>query len=111
MPKPHAANAEQLRKAIDRGRTGDKASAPDPAMAPLGTDAEAGGFAPNAAEVELAHREETTRGAQVSPPPANRNTAMPLQPDRGGVGTGTALALMALALTLCAILALVLLAA
>jgi hypothetical protein len=31
------------RKTIDAGRTGDKVPFPDPAAAPLGTDAEAGG--------------------------------------------------------------------
>jgi hypothetical protein len=34
---------EQLRADIDAGRTGDKVAFPDPAVAPLGTDAEAGG--------------------------------------------------------------------
>jgi hypothetical protein len=32
---------ERLRHEIDSGGTGDKGAAPDPAMAPLGTDAEA----------------------------------------------------------------------
>lgn len=34
---------EQLRADIDAGRTGDKVAHPDPAAAPLVTDAEAGG--------------------------------------------------------------------
>lgn len=34
---------EQLRADIDAGRTGDKIPFPDPAAAPLATDAEAGG--------------------------------------------------------------------
>ena len=38
-------NAEQARAAIDHGETGDKIAHPDPATAPLGTDAEAGGAA------------------------------------------------------------------
>jgi hypothetical protein len=38
-------NAAQARAAIDRGETGDKIAHPDPATAPLGTDAEAGGAA------------------------------------------------------------------
>jgi hypothetical protein len=38
-------NGEQLRSDIDSGRTGDKVDHPDPAAAPLGTDAEAGGAA------------------------------------------------------------------
>lgn len=32
---------QRLRDQIDSGRTGDKIAVPDPAMAPLGTDAEA----------------------------------------------------------------------
>ena len=35
----------QVRDRIDRGETGDKRAAEDPAVAPLGTDAEAGGVA------------------------------------------------------------------
>jgi len=38
--------SDALRKAIDEGRTGDKFGFPDPAAAPLGTDAEAGGTPP-----------------------------------------------------------------
>ena len=38
-------NGEQLRAEIDAGRTGDKVAFPDPAAAPLETDAEAGGAA------------------------------------------------------------------
>jgi hypothetical protein len=37
------ANVDQLRADIDRGRTGDKVAAPDPAAVPLGTDEEAAG--------------------------------------------------------------------
>ena len=36
--------AARLRADIDRGQTGDKVDAPDPAAAPLGTDDEAGGW-------------------------------------------------------------------
>lgn len=36
-------NKDQLRADIDAGRTGDKVDFLDPAAAPLGTDAEAGG--------------------------------------------------------------------
>jgi hypothetical protein len=38
-------NWSQLRDRIDRGETGDKIAVGDPAAAPLGTDAEAGGSA------------------------------------------------------------------
>jgi hypothetical protein len=36
-------NADQLRRDIDSGATGDKVRASDPAAAPLGTDEEAAG--------------------------------------------------------------------
>lgn len=46
-------NTSRLRRAIDSGETGDKVAFPDPAAAPLGTDEEAGGKPPTAAEVSL----------------------------------------------------------
>jgi hypothetical protein len=52
------ATSEQLRHDIDAGRTGDKVSAPDPAMAPLGTDDEAGGRPASPHDVALARRQE-----------------------------------------------------
>jgi hypothetical protein len=52
---------EQLRADIDSGRTGDKVSAPDPAMAPLGTDDEAAGMPPSPAAIALTRRLETSR--------------------------------------------------
>jgi len=42
-PAPAAAESHRLRDAIDRGLTGDKVPAIDPAAAPLGTDDEAAG--------------------------------------------------------------------
>lgn len=47
-------NASQLRAAIDAGETRDKVAYRDPAVAPLGTDAEAGGA-----------RELTTAGTRI----------------------------------------------
>lgn len=44
-------NVDQLRDAIDRGEAADKVRASDPAAAPLGTDAEAGGVPPTPAEI------------------------------------------------------------
>ena len=38
-----ATNWDQARDRIDTGKTGDKVAVDDPAAAPLGTDAEAGG--------------------------------------------------------------------
>ncbi len=52
---------EQLRDDIDTGHTGDKVGYTDPASAPLGTDAEAGGASPTAAEVSQARTAETRR--------------------------------------------------
>jgi hypothetical protein len=50
---------DELRAKIDRGETGDKVAFPDPALAPLGTDAEAGGHPPTSQETEIALKEET----------------------------------------------------
>ena len=41
---------DQIRNTIDTGATGEKIGHPDPAAAPLGTDAEAGGHSPTRAE-------------------------------------------------------------
>jgi len=49
-------NWAQARAQIDRGETGDKIAAPDPAAAPLGTDAEAGGAATEAADIARSAR-------------------------------------------------------
>lgn len=51
-PKP----ADALRESIDRGEMRDKVDYPDPSVAPLGTDAEAAGFPPSAAELAVAAR-------------------------------------------------------
>lgn len=56
---PHS-TGERLRSDIDTGRTGDKVAFPDPATAPLPTDAEAGGtatrFSPEPDRGHLANR-------------------------------------------------------
>jgi hypothetical protein len=44
-------NVDQLRHDIDSGKTGEKVDYPDPAAAPLGTDAEAGGHPPQPSEL------------------------------------------------------------
>ena len=59
---------EQLRADIDSGRTRDKVSAPDPAMAPLGTDEEAAGTSPSPAAIALTRRLEASRPHQSKPP-------------------------------------------
>jgi len=65
-----ATGAEPLRDAIDSGRTGDKAPFTDPAAAPLGADAEAGGAPPTAEQIDTALAAETqvSQGARVSAP-------------------------------------------
>jgi len=49
-----AENVDELRIAIDQGKTGDKVAFPDPAAAPLGTDDEAAGYPPTQQEVRRA---------------------------------------------------------
>ncbi|MEC7760938.1 MAG: hypothetical protein VX874_03370 [Pseudomonadota bacterium] len=49
-----SAKVARLRDEIDSGRSDDKVAARDPAAAPLGTDAEAGGHPPTAAEADRA---------------------------------------------------------
>ena len=61
---------EQLRQRIDSGLTGEKVSMPDPAAAPLGTDAEAGGAPPTTKERTLAAEqvsEDAVPGPRASP--------------------------------------------
>ena len=55
--------SSQLRDDIDSGRTGDKVAWPDPAVAPLGTDAEAAGTPPAAEAVTAARQREISRSA------------------------------------------------
>jgi hypothetical protein len=65
MPSPsRKESAEQLRRDIDRGLTGDKIPAQDPAAVPLGTDDEAAGMPPTPDEV----REARSREAIGRPP-------------------------------------------
>ncbi|ANC90725.1 hypothetical protein A6A40_01740 [Azospirillum humicireducens] len=45
-PAAPSAEANRMRAEIDRGSTGDKVPATDPAAAPLGTDDEAAGTTP-----------------------------------------------------------------
>lgn len=62
--------ADQLRDAIDRGATGDKVDAFDPAAAPLGTDEEAAGTPVPPAAVADALRHEGGRPSVAKPQPA-----------------------------------------
>jgi hypothetical protein len=62
-PTPLATDgaAARLRHDIDCGRTGDKVDWPDPAVAPLGTDDEAGGCCATGEIVERTRRMEIAR--------------------------------------------------
>jgi hypothetical protein len=62
--------AQRLRHAIDRGATGDKVDAGDPAAAPLGTDEEAAGTPIPAEAADAAYRYETGRPSVSKPKPA-----------------------------------------
>jgi hypothetical protein len=57
---------DELRVAIDSGRTADKIDWPDPATAPLGTDDEAAGMPPSRERVELALGQELSRRPAVT---------------------------------------------
>ena len=50
----HVPTSDHLRRRIDHGEFGDKVNYPDPAAAPLGTDDEAAGHPPTAAQLALA---------------------------------------------------------
>jgi hypothetical protein len=59
VPMPTTA---RLRQDLDRGRGGDKVRNIDPAAAPLGTDDEAAGTSPTAAQIKLAYHHEIGKG-------------------------------------------------
>lgn len=61
---------DRLRREIDSGRSGDKIGFPDPAASPLGTDDEAAGTPPGAADVAMAARHEAG-GRGVDAPAAS----------------------------------------
>ena len=64
--KGGSSNWSREKARIDAGKTGDKVPWPDPAAAPLGTDAEAGGATSGPAPAD-----ERTRPADA-PPPAKK---------------------------------------
>ena len=64
MAMTQVPTTDQIRDAIDSGATGEKVGHPDPAAAPLGTDAEAGGNGPTPGERKL------EAGSQVNHPEA-----------------------------------------
>lgn len=77
---------DKLRADIDRGRTGDKVPASDPAAAPLGTDEEAAGTPIPPQAIAHAHAQETATSARM---PAGQS-AHPA-PDRSRSRSRTAL--------------------
>lgn len=62
-----APTTDQIRNAIDSGATGEKVGHPDPAAAPLGTDAEAGGNSPTLSERTLETRSQINHPEAVPP--------------------------------------------
>ena len=80
--KPEApSNWAQARAQIDRGETGDKIAVNDPAAAPLGTDAEAGGASTAAEDIAHSARMQTlgehARAAARAPHTADRRQLLP----------------------------------
>ncbi|WP_284164785.1 hypothetical protein [Frigidibacter sp. SD6-1] len=75
-----AAGAARLRRAIDTGNAADKVDYPDPAAAPLGTDAEAAGTPPTDEQVRLAESEEVGRAPASPEPGVPRHQAPVLSP-------------------------------
>ena len=77
MAEPRkTATSEQLRHAIDRGRTGSKLPYPDPAAAPLGTDDEAGGAPTDPGVLHDVLQRETRSTAAHSGIGASANAAI-----------------------------------
>lgn len=74
-PQPRGDTSAQLRDDIDSGRTGDKTPGLDPAAAPLGTDAEAAGTPPSAAEIAAARAAEARGRGHHAPNAANPDLA------------------------------------
>jgi hypothetical protein len=61
MSQRKAPTSDRIRQEIDHGRAGDKKGFPDPAAAPMGTDAEAGGASPTPQERDMAYQAEIAR--------------------------------------------------
>lgn len=90
-------NAEQLRSAIDSGETGDKVDVLDPAAAPLGSDAEAGGYVASPEEIALDAETEAANHESA------RNPSRELAKERRAspvLLVGALLAVLAIALVL-----------
>lgn len=77
MQPPRAPTVDELRRRIDSGEAADKVDFPDPAAAPLGTDAEAAGAPPGETVRERAAR-DAQRGDLVQAAQEARRPAPPL---------------------------------
>lgn len=95
------ATPEQLRHDIDTGRTGDKVGGFDPAAAPLGADAEAGGHPTSPQTLARDRRQERSGAprsghANAAEPDLQPNARLPRQnytvPILAGVGIAAVLA-------------------
>lgn len=82
--RTQARDAGHYRDAVDRGRTGDKIAAADPAAAPVDTDAETGGYAtPRSASAAATHAQERHRASeQVRATHANPGRGQQQVPER-----------------------------
>lgn len=75
----------KLRDDIDRGKAADKIGFPDPAAAPLGTDAETGGSPPTQEETATAYHDEIEKrpkGPSAATKPRPITTSPPSPPPR-----------------------------
>ncbi len=86
-PRPRDGGEARLREAIDDGRTGDKVPFPDPAAAPLGTDAEAGG----SATVDAGASRSAARDSGVVDPAASAHHHEPVPGDAPSPPRGAAI--------------------
>jgi len=94
----------KLRDDIDNGRSGDKIGFPDPAAAPLGTDAEAGGASPTPEQVRMAQRHEVD-GRPEGPTAASDPRPVTMQhPTTDKPGVRSAAWILAPVLAVCALL-------
>ncbi|WP_154446763.1 hypothetical protein [Halovulum marinum] len=91
-------NPDRLRDRIDHGETADKVEVSDPAAAPLGTDAEAGGVPPTREQVRRAEAQETQRaqGTYKMPAPGGADPSPARAMWVWGVATAVVLVILAL---------------
>jgi len=80
-PASTTPTAQELKGAIDSGRTGDKVASYDPGAAPLGTDDEAAGTPDTPDRVGLAMREELGNGRASGAAAAEDRRSRPKSPN------------------------------